>query len=279
MALSLKICPRSAVFVFGLNQHRTSMWKSASSHPTIVSSVDMWGSVTQLNGKENICAQAALNVVTVYTFNQSRARVRSVCLWCDVRRAHINIKDRRVIALAQHLRRNMTQLSPIIFCHLAWKLNMFPTQCHISHRLCKASPSNIVCLFTAETDTAKFTAKTLLRALSWPEKTKKKKKSASHHKTNTFLLFFTILLRTKPKKKKPCRNYICSALCFARGTLTSTEAKLKRVYLFWPSSLFNTRRNWYGVRLIKIMSLVVKSVCHGVCDLPVEAYLSYTACE
>lgn len=197
MVLSLKICPRSAVFVFGLNQHGTSMWKSASSHLTIVSSVDMWGSVTQLNGIENMCAQAATNLIIVYSFNQWWARVCSVCMWWDVRRAHIHIKDSCFMALTEHLRRNMTQLSPIIFCHLAWKLNMFSTQCYISHRLCKASPSNIVWIVRAETDTAKFTAKTLLRALRWPKKTKK---SASHHKTNTFLLFFTIPLRTMTKR-------------------------------------------------------------------------------
>lgn len=235
MVLSLKICPRSAVFVFGLNQHRTSMWKSASSHPTIVSSVDMWGSVTQLNGIENICAQATTNVIAVYSFNQG-ARVCSVCLWWDVRRAHIHIKGSCFMALTEHLRRNMTQLSPIIFCHLAWKLNMFPTQCYISHRLCKVSPSNIVWLVTAETDTAKLTAKTLLRALSWPKKTKK---SASHHKTNTSLLFFTILLRTKTKK--PCRNRICPALCFSRGVHSAAQKQSLRGFISFDHPLCLTQ--------------------------------------
>ena len=241
MALSLKICPRSAVFVFGLNQHRTSMWKSASSHPTIVSSVDMWGSVTQLNGKENICAQAALNVVTVYTFNQSRARVRSVCLWCDVRGAHINIKDRRVIALAQHLRRNMTQLSPIIFCHLAWKLNMFPTQCHISHRLCKASPSNIVCLFTAETDTAKFTAKTLLRALSWPEKTKKKKKECIASKNKYLPVVLYNSAQDKAKKKKSLAETISAQHCVSRGVHSPAQKQSLRGFISFDHPLCLTQ--------------------------------------
>lgn len=65
--LSFKICPRLAVFCVWTYQHPTSMWKSIRGHPTIVSSVDMRVSVTQLNTKENIYPQTTVQVTIVYS--------------------------------------------------------------------------------------------------------------------------------------------------------------------------------------------------------------------